>query len=148
MPQRIVTALQRTLRGRNALLNVFELWVGLAGIITGIVFLYDPAAAYKNSLAIVVGHTATAAWALSYFAAGAAIWVGLLKPSPRIEVAGLWVLGSATSINAIAILTVFGLRGAATSITLFTLTAASDIRALFVLRAALYLAGEHDAAAR
>lgn len=145
MSQRIVTALQRTLRGRNALINVFELWVGLAGIITGVVFLYDPSAAYKNSLALVVGHTATAAWSMSYFTAGIAIWVGLLKPSPRVEVAGLWILGSATAINGTAIISVFALRGTATAATLFTLTAAAWIRALLVMRAALLLAEQHRA---
>lgn len=147
MPTRfLVDGLQRTLRGRNAVLNVFELWVALAGIITGVVFYYSPSAAYKNALAQTVGHTATGVWSTAYFAAGLIIWFGLLRPSPRFEVAGLYLLGSATAINGIAIVTVFGLRGAATSITLFTLTFASWIRASFVMRASLRLAEEHHAA--
>jgi hypothetical protein len=86
-------------------------------------------------------------WSVAYFASGLIIWFGLLRPSPRVEIAGLYLLGSATSINGIAILSVFGLRGASTSITLFTLTVASWIRASFVMRASLNLAKEHDAAA-
>jgi cytochrome c oxidase assembly factor CtaG len=143
--QRFVDRLQRTMRGRNAMLNVFELWVALAGVITGLVFFYAPSSIDKGSLAITIGHTLAALWSVSYFTSGLIIWFGLLRPSPRLEIAGLCLLGSATSINGIAILSVFGLRGAATSITLFTLTFASWIRASFVMRASLHLADEHDA---
>lgn len=142
----MIASLQRTLRGRNAILNIFELWVALAGVITGLVFFYAPSSIDKGSLAQTLGHTLAAVWSLSYFFSGLIIWYGLLRPSPRIEIAGLYLLGSATSVNAVAILTVFGLRGAATSITLFTLTFASWIRASIVMRASLNLAKEHDAA--
>lgn len=145
MPDRIIAKLQHTLRGRNALLNVFELWVALAGIVTGVVFFYSPASIDRNALAQTVGHNFSAAWSISYFLAGLIIWFGLLRPSPRLEVAGLWLLGSATAINGIAIFSVFGLRGAATSVTLLSLTVASWIRASFVMRASLALAEEHDA---
>jgi hypothetical protein len=148
MHRLLVDRLQLTLRGRNAMLNVFELWVALAGVITGIVFFYSRASIDKGALAQTIGHTLTELWSLGYFAAGLIIWFGLLRPSPRMEIAGLYLLGSATSINGIAIVSVFGLRGAAASITLFTLTFASWIRASFVMRASLYLADEHDAAAR
>jgi len=145
MPSRFVDRLQLTLRGRNALLNVFELWVALAGIITGFVFFYQPSSIDHGSLAQTIGYTLAAVWSVSYFCSGVIIWFGLLRPSPRVEIAGLWLLGSATSVNGIAILSVFGLRGAATSVTLFTLTFASWIRALIVMRASLRLADEHDA---
>jgi hypothetical protein len=143
----LIARLQRTLRGRNAMLNVFELWVALAGVITGLVFFASPASIDQGSLAQTIGRTLASVWSVSYFASGLIIWFGLLRPSPRFEIAGLYLLGSATSINGIAIVSVFGLRGAATSITLFTLTFASWIRASFVMRASLHLAEEHDAAA-
>lgn len=146
MQTRMIERLQTTLRGRNAMLNVFELWVALAGVVTGFVFLYAPSSIDKGSLSQTIGHTLAAVWSISYMCAGFIIWFGLLRPSPRFEIAGLYLLGSATSINGIAILSVFGLRGAATSITLFTLTFASWIRASFVMRASLNLAEEHDAA--
>lgn len=146
MQSRLIDRLQETLRGRNAMLNVFELWVALAGVITGLVFFYSPASIDKGALAQTIGHAFAAVWNIGYFASGLVIWFGLLRPSPRLEVAGLYLLGSATSINGIAIITVFGLRGAATSITLFTLTGASWIRASFVMRASLDLAEEHHAA--
>jgi hypothetical protein len=147
MQSRMIDRLQATLRGRNAMLNVFELWVALAGVITGLVFFYSPSSIDQGSLAQTIGRNLAAVWSVSYFASGLIIWLGLLRPSPRFEIAGLYLLGSATSINGIAILSVFGLRGAATSITLFTLTFASWIRASFVMRASLHLAEEHDAAA-
>lgn len=147
MQGRLVDRLQLTIRGRNAMLNVFELWVSLAGVITGLVFFYSPASVDKGALAQTIGHALAAVWSVAYFTAGLTIWFGLLRPSPRLEIAGLSLLGSATSVNGIAILSVFGLRGAATSITLFTLTFASWIRASFVMRASLHLAEEHDALA-
>lgn len=143
---RLVDRLQGTLRGRNAMLNVFELWVGLAGVVTGAVFLYAPSSIDKGSLSLTIGHALAAVWSIAYMCAGFLIWFGLLRPSPRVEIAGLYLLGSATSINGIAIISVFGLRGASTSITLFTLTVASWIRASIVMRASLKLAKEHDAA--
>lgn len=136
--------LQRTLRGRNILLNIFEMWVALAGIISGAIFFYSPASIYKNALALVVGHVFAGIWSVSYFTAGAVIMWGLLRPSPRWEVAGLYLLGGATGINGIAITSVFGLRGTASSLTLLTLTAASWLRASFVMRTAIRLAEEND----
>jgi hypothetical protein len=144
---RVIERLQQTLRGRNALLNVFELWVALAGIVTGLVFFYSPASIDQGALAQTIGHMLAGVWSVSYFLAGLIIWFGLLRPSPRFEIAGLYLLGSATSVNAIAIMSIFGVRGAATGITLFSLTLASWVRASFVMRASLHLAEEHDAAA-
>lgn len=140
-----IDRLQLTLRGRNAVLNVFELWVALAGIITGVVFFYQPSSIDHSSLTQTVGYDFAAAWSISYFCAGIIIWFGLLRPSPRVEIAGLYLLGSSTSVQGIAIFSVFGLRGAATAVTLFTLTMASWIRASIVMRASLRLADEHDA---
>lgn len=132
MPTRIVTNLRRNLRGRNALLHVFELWVGLAGIIAGIVFFYRPASISDNAISVVLGHTAAACWVIGYMVAGCLIWYGLLRPSPKWEVAALWLLGGATATNGLAILGVFGWRGAATAATLVALTVASWLRALIV----------------
>lgn len=143
----LLARMRRTLRGRNALFHVFELWVGLAGIISGVIFFYSPAAIDHNALAVTMGYTAAATWSISYFGAGLGVWWGLLKPSPRIEAAALWLLGAATAINGIAILSVFALRGAATAVTLLTLTAASWLRAMLVQADTLRLAGEHNESA-
>jgi hypothetical protein len=141
----MVARLQRTLRGRNAILNIFELWVGLAGIIAGVIFFYDPASIDHNSLSQVIGHGLTSVWVVAYMLSGIAIWVGLLWPSPRFEVAGLWLLGAATAMNGIAIADIFGLRGAATAATLITLTAAAWTRAVLVQQVALRLVSDHHA---
>jgi hypothetical protein len=144
----IVDRLHRTLRGRNALLNIFELWVGCAGILSGIVFFYNPAAIEKNALAIALGHHLVALWNVAYFAAGGIIWYGLLRPSPKWEIFGLYILGSTTAINGLAISSVFGLRGSPSAFLLFGLALASWLRASFVMRSALRLAEEFGAAAR
>jgi hypothetical protein len=138
----LLDRLRRTIRGRNALFHIFELWVGLAGILSGVVFFYSPAAIDHNAVAVSLSYTAAAIWSIGYFAAGLGVWWGLLRPSPRIEVVALWLLGTATSINGITILAVFGLRGAATALTLLTLTAASWLRALLVQTDVLRLAKE------
>jgi hypothetical protein len=133
-----------TLRGRNALLHVFELWIGLAGVISGIVFFYRPASIDQDALTRTIGRTPSAIWIVGYMAAGAIIWFGLLRPAPRWETAGLWLLGSATSINGIAILDIFGWRGVATASTLLALTAAAWLRALIVQADTLRLAAEFE----
>lgn len=147
MPGRLLARLDRTLRGRNAILNIFELWIGLAGMISGAVFLYSPASIDHDALARTIGYGLAATWTIAYMLAGVGIWVGLLRPSPRWEVAALWILGGATAANGISILGIFGLRGAATAVTLISLTSASWARAWFVQAAALRLAQESQRAA-
>jgi hypothetical protein len=129
--------LARTVRGRNAVMNVFELWVGLAGIVSGFIFFYDPAAIDHNALAQTIGFGLAATWNVLYFISGAMIWYGLLRPSPRWEVIGLFMLGSATAISGVAIVSFFGMRGAATASTLFALAAAAWLRGGFVYKAVL-----------
>lgn len=159
MPQRLLITPSRlaayfifelgaTLRGRNALINVFELWVGLAGIVSGIVFFYSPASLEHNSpVALALGHTTAMIWILGYMIGGFLLWYGLVRPSPKWEVVGLWMLGTATAWNGIAILEVFGARGTASAATLIGLTVAAWIRALIVQTVALNLiaqSGEFD----
>lgn len=138
----IVRRLQRTLRGRNVILNIFEMWVGLAGIISALVYLYDPTAINKNALAVTLGHELAAFYNIAYGIAGLVIWFGLLRPSPRWEIVGLYILGGTTAANGLSIVSVFGLRGVATSSTLLALTVAAWIRAGFVMRTALRLVEE------
>lgn len=135
----VVDRLRRTLRGRNALLNVFELWVGMAGIVTGIVFFYKPAAIDQSAVSQAVGHTVSLVWNIGYFLAGLLIWYGLLRPDPRWETVALWAIGTFTSIEAIAIWAVFGFRGSATAILLVSLTGSAWIRATLVTHAARQL---------
>ena len=121
------------------MLNLFELWVGLAGVISGIVFFYAPAAITHDALTHIIGHEWSVMWNVSYFLSGLMIWFGLLRPSPRLEIAGLFLLGGASSVNGIAISSVFGLRGTATAATLISLGVASWLRASFVWFAVMKL---------
>jgi hypothetical protein len=131
-----------TIRGRNAVLNVFELWVGTAGVISGLIFFVKPLSIDNNALTNTIGYKLSAAWSVAYFLAGLAIWYGLLRPSPRVEVMALFLLGAAVAINGIAIINFFGVRGAASAVTLLSLAMASWLRADFVMRTALRLAQE------
>lgn len=141
----LIARMRRTLRGRNAIFHVFELWVGLAGMISGIVFFYEPASIDHNSLTQLVGHSFAVAWVLGYMVSGAIIWFGLLRPSPRWETVGLWLLGGATAANGIAIAYIFGWRGIPTAATLISLTLASWVRALVVYADTIRLADEEHA---
>lgn len=125
-----------TVSGRNAILNIFELWIGLAAVISLCVFLADPNGIEHSSVSDVIGHTWTEVWQVGYGISGMLIWFGLLRPSPRWEIAGLSILGSTTSINGVAIVHYFGLRGAAPALTLLALAVASWSRGLFVYIAA------------
>lgn len=135
--------LSQTLRGRNALINVFELWVALAGIVSGIYYFVDPNSLQRNSVANQIGNHWAEVWSWLYFCSGVMVAYGLLRPSPRVEVAGLSILGSTTAVNAVAITAVFGTRGVATIATLATLTVASWVRAILVYRAVQYYSGEN-----
>lgn len=144
--QRFVGQLRESIRGRNALFHVFELWVGMAGIVSGIVFFYEPASIDHNAISQTIGHSISEAWVISYMLAGGAIWFGLLKPSPRWEAVGLWLLGTTTSANAIAIAAVFGWRGTPTAATIFALTVAAWTRAILVQLDTIRLATLHEEA--
>ncbi len=144
MPDRFLQPLQRTLRGRNAILNAFELWIALAGIIAGILLAYTPGSIDGNALAKIIGRNEAIGYTTAYAIAGLMIWVGLLKPTPRWEIAGLWILGAGAAANGIAIVSVFGIRGGFAALTLFALTIAAWIRALVVTSAALRLSREFE----
>ncbi len=129
---RILERFRRTTRGRRAIANIFELWVALAGIISGAIFFYSPASIDNNALAQTIGYAFSAFTVVLYLIAGGLVWAGLLRPQPRWEITGLWLMGTATGSNGIAIVSVFGVRGIAFSATLLSFMAASWIRALVV----------------
>lgn len=108
------------------------MWVGLAGIISGVVFFYNGVSPSGNAVELTIGRSLATAWYIGYFIAGLIVCYGLLRPSPRWEVAGLSLLGGATSINAVAILSHYHSSGIATGVTLFALALASWLRAEFV----------------
>lgn len=124
-----------TTRGAQARTHAFELWVGLAGFVSGVVFAYAPASLDGNALAHTIGYPLAAAYTVAYAAAGVMIWWGLLRPSPAWEVAGLILLGAGTAANGVAVLATFGMAGVATSLTLIALAAAAAARAWLVYHA-------------
>lgn len=113
--------------------NAFELWIALAAILTAITYFYDPGALDDSSIA-QVAHPVAFAWNIGYLVAGAAVTVGLWRPSPRLELAGLSLFSSAVIMNAIAIGAVRGSAGAGTIFTYVGLAAASGMRAYLVMK--------------
>jgi hypothetical protein len=136
--------ISRTVRGRNAVLNIFELWIGIAGFVSGVVFAYAPASIDHNALANEIGHSLAATYTVGYALSGCVIWYGLLRPSPKWEIVGLYVLGIATAADGISVLSTFGVRGTLSAVTLITLTFAAWVRAWFVQSATLRLAQEYQ----
>lgn len=133
----LLSRLEYTLRGRNAIVNIFELWVGMAGILSGIIFFVDPLAISGNVLSKQIGFGLAVLWNILYFICGFLIWYGLLRPSPRWEVVGLLTMGSVTAINGVSIISFFGLRGVATASISISLSVAAWVRGIYVFRAVL-----------
>jgi hypothetical protein len=130
-----------SLRRTNAELNVFELWIAIAAIVGSLFYFIDPDALLSASVSKEIGSQALAfLWNAGYLASGLGLLYGLLKPSPRIELVGLWLVAATTAINGVAILTAFGNKGAATTVTYFTLSIASLVRARVLYRTARDLA--------
>lgn len=148
MPARIfdgmLTRLERTVRGRNAIVNGFELWVGLAAISAGIVYLYDPSSVDQGAVAAAIGHTASVVWVLVYTIAGIAMWYGLMRPSPLWECLGLWLLGTATCVESITVFGIFGIHQFAPALILLALTPAAWGRALYVQQATIAMAAAYQ----
>lgn len=148
MPARLLKgtldALERSVRGRNAVLNGFELWIGLAAISAGIVWLYDPSSVDQGAVAHAIGHVASVVWVITYALAGVAIWYGLLRPKPLWEVLGLWLLGTATAVESVTVFGIFGVHQFAPALILLALTPAAWGRALYVQEQALKLAANYQ----
>lgn len=93
--------------------HAFEFFIAVASIISGITYLIDPALLASVSLGKQLPESLVTLWQLLYLAGGIMVAYGIAWLSPRTEVAGLIFFASAISINAIAISTVVGARGAA-----------------------------------
>lgn len=130
--------LKRTsFRRSNASLNIFELWIGIAAILGSIFYFVSPESLLSAALAKQIGHEwLTFTWNGGYLLSGLMLVYGVLRPSPRIEIAGLWIVAATTAINGIAIAVTFGVRGASTVATYMTLAVASMIRARLIYNAA------------
>lgn len=127
---------------RNLTLNLFEAWVAFSALLAGILYFAQPNSLNRSALGQEVGYHLALVWSIMYAAAGSAILYGLLRASPRIEVVGLIILGTATAITGIAVTTVFGWLGIGSITTSLTLTAAAWARAVIVWRRVQILARE------
>lgn len=91
----------RGIRRRYLIANNWELWVCLLGIVASINYVIQP----ENLSDSSVGHMRfpDAIWNLLYGIGSVMVVAGLLRLSPRLEIAGLWLFSAAVAINLLAI---------------------------------------------
>lgn len=97
---------------RNAYLRTHTLafMVGVAAALAGTAVLFLPSLGLgKSSLAQLPG-SMEFAWAAFYALGGWLVVVGILRLSPRLEAAGMWLLGSTLAVNAVTIIWARGIE--------------------------------------
>jgi hypothetical protein len=92
--------------------HVFELLIALLAAIAALGFFLDPNALERSPVGMTV-HPWDQAWNALYFGGGVLIVDGLVRPSARLELAGLWLLASAVLAASVAVLYVRGAGGLA-----------------------------------
>ncbi len=89
-------------RGKLAL-PPFEVWIAVAAIYSGISYFIPALAASGTAQAVELEFPRLVpVWSFLYGLGGAAMLIGLLRRSPRIEGAGLHLLGSGITVSLIA----------------------------------------------
>lgn len=126
------------LRGAYLSANVFELWLAAAVVIGAIIFFGNPQALQLS----VIGRSISWAylWNGGYLAGGTLILVGLWRPWPRAEVAGLSLMAGAIAVQGIASFTLRGWPTVAGVLLLLGLVGACVTRAVQVYRLTARLA--------
>jgi len=97
---------------RNAYLRTHSLafMVGVAAALAGTAVLFVPPLGLgKSSLAELPGPMEFA-WAALYALGGWFVVLGILRLSPRLEAAGMWLLGSTLVVNAVTIIWARGIE--------------------------------------
>ena len=91
-------------RGRTAI-SPFELWIGVAGVYTGLSYLVPFLNLVGNANVVARQFPKLAfLWSSLYMLGGVLIVAGLIRRSPRIEGAGLNLLGSGLTVAIVAAL--------------------------------------------
>lgn len=124
---------RRGARRSYAWINSFELMLAVSALVGGVVNIVNPETSAHSSLGELFGYLALL-WAGANVIAGAAIIVGLLRPSMRLEVAGLCLLAGSIAGQAVAITAERGWIGVAIAVFYIGWAAAAVIRARLVIR--------------
>jgi hypothetical protein len=151
-PGRYVEAERRlTLRAgdaRRAYLeaHVFELSLAIVAIVTAATFFLSPATLEGSAIGHAV-HPFDYAWNGLYLAGGLLIVVGLVRPTHRLELAGLIMFGAAITVAGVALAALGSAGWALKIVSLGTYTAIATgcvIRALAIVRVSAALAEVRD----
>jgi hypothetical protein len=120
---------------RYLIQNSFAFWIGIAGILGGSVYLLVPEALSKSSIGTTARFHLDYLWAIMYFIGGLLTVYGIIKISPRNELAGMCLFVSALLINGFAVVVTFGWRGIPNGIIVLSLSAACLGRAIVLWEA-------------
>lgn len=113
--------------------HAFELLIAVLAAVSALAFFLDPGALARSPIGRTV-HPFDTAWNVLYLAGSALVVAGLVRPSYRLEVAGLLMLSSAIATGAVAVIAVRGVAGAS-SITIYVAAAAACLVRVRVIQA-------------
>jgi hypothetical protein len=121
-----------------AFAHVFELWLGIAAILSSVTFFVSPESRERSSVGMALSPY-DLLWTVGYGSGGLLIVYGLFRTRPRFEAAGLSLIAAASALQAIAVLVVRGLPGTAAAAVLLAVAVACAIRVVTVV----YVSGHH-----
>lgn len=124
---------RRSLRRTYALANIFELLIGVLAVIAGLTLIVQPGALEGSSLGKFAGELVWA-WNMTYLVGGILVVGGILGLSIRLEVAGLALLGTASTTYGIALIVTFGSQATLSIASSVAVVAACAMRVITVLR--------------
>lgn len=107
--------------------NAWELVIAVAAIVAAVAFFLYPDSGTRTAVGQVL-HPYDIAWNLAYGTSGFFVVFGLVRPSPRVELAGLWLLGAAVTINAVAVVALAGGRAVFPLLTYIAIIIACFVR--------------------
>lgn len=126
---------RRSFRRGYFLGNAFEAWAALAALLAGVAFIIEPGSVQNSTVAQQAGLLAIV-WGLLYGVGGLVVLIGLWLPSPRVELSGLCMFGSAAAIDGLSLLVFKFPVGIRVGLLYLSFVAASVMRGYLVLRLA------------
>ena len=112
--------------------HAFELLIAVLAAVSALAFFLDPGALARSPIGRAV-HPFDTAWNVLYLAGSALVVAGLVRPSYRLEVAGLVMLSSAIAAGTVAVVAIRGAAGVS-SITIYVAAAAACLVRVRVIR--------------
>lgn len=114
--------------------NAFELVIAALAILSTVAYVVYPESASASAVGRAL-HPYDAVWIFGYGIAGLGITVGLVRPSPRLELAGLVLMGAAMTINAVAVVSLRGSHAVLPLLSYLAVGIACYVRGYGIVRA-------------